>query len=527
MARPGRFTFRLLLTGILFGGAYLVWVSTVGSPAVVNLLPRGATVVAEVHGAEDLAKRVSGTRFAAALSKSAARSWLERTEGVKAFDALLAAIGRITGVSPGRRSAFDVIGSEAAIGWYPAVGAAATTCWVAGGRLSVRAWIAASALRIAGRLDLSGSRITREEMSGRAVYAVATGPGQSLHFFLAGRVLLAASDRALLAAAARAALDENSSVAREPGWLANRNALPESGQLFVWVRDRHTAAGASSARSAATTSAGALVRAGETIEIDVVAESDPTRHGGETAGAAAEPLPAIALLKGSPLFFFASREPIPEPLADLLQARRRAVALRSAGPSPGAADLRPGRGYAVVITSSAGGSGLFPSPRGLVAIGMASEPAAAAALRLLFPPGARSTVAGGSRAMATRESFPLAGEFDLWGAAVGTRVVFATDTSLIDAVAADPGTAATDDPGTAEPAWRVTTIAAISMEKAVPLLRRWAAPLSGLIAARWPEAPPLERDLELLSAVSTVRIAAGADERRDRAAITLQLRDLR
>ena len=65
------------------------------------------------------------------------------------------------------------------------------------------------------------------------------------------------------------------------------------------------------------------------------------------------------------------------------------------------------------------------------------------------------------------------------------------------------------------------------MEKFLPLLRRWSAPLSGLVAANWPEAPDIARDLGLLAAVGTVRVAAGSDDRFDRAAITLTVHDLR
>ena len=88
------------------------------------------------------------------------------------------------------------------------------------------------------------------------------------------------------------------------------------------------------------------------------------------------------------------------------------------------------------------------------------------------------------------------------------------------------GAANSHDVGIAEPGWRVDTIAAISIEKALPLLRSWSAPLSGLVAARWPEAPEITRDLELLAAVRTVRAVFGSDGRRDRASITVNLRDL-
>ena len=155
---------------------------------------------------------------------------------------------------------------------------------------------------------------------------------------------------------------------------------------------------------------------------------------------------------------------------------------------------------------------------------MPSAAEAARALPLLFPPNARSAAGAGTRALTTRESFPLAGEFDLWGAAVGPNLVFATETALIDAAAADAGSGTPRDP--ADPAWPVSAIASVSMEKALPLLRRWGAPLSGLVAARWPQAPDLSRDLALLAAVGTVRLAAGSDDRFDRAAITLTLHDL-
>jgi hypothetical protein len=94
-------------------------------------------------------------------------------------------------------------------------------------------------------------------------------------------------------------------------------------------------------------------------------------------------------------------------------------------------------------------------------------------------------------------------------------------------VAADAGSGALGDPIVPEPPeWDVRAVAAISMDKILPLLQRWSAPLSGLIAARWPDAPEITRDLGLLAATGTVRVVAGSDDRRDRAAITLNLRDL-
>jgi hypothetical protein len=219
-----------------------------------------------------------------------------------------------------------------------------------------------------------------------------------------------------------------------------------------------------------------------------------------------------------------SRDPVPDAVADLLQSRLRAVAKRSAGRSAPTA-LQPGNGYAVVITDGTGGTGLFPAPRGVVVVGMVSPAEAARALPLLFPPGARTATGGGTRALGTRESFPLAGEFELWGAAIGPQLVFATETSLIDAAVADPGAVTT--PGPADPSWAVGAVATISMEKLLPLLRRWGAPLSGLVEASWPKGPDVVRDLGLLAAVGTVQVASGADARFDRAAITITVHDVR
>ena len=358
------------------------------------------------------------------------------------------------------------------------------------------------------------------------LYSFPGGAGQSLHVFLAGRVLVGGPDRALVVKAARAAGDAGASVTREPVWQAIRGALPADGELFAWVRDRSTIPGALPAgRTGQRERRGADCGPGRRSK----STSRPNRASAtpatKAAGSASGPLPGIALLRQAPLFFLTSREPVPAASTDLLQTRLRAVARRSTGTSAPVAALQPGSGYAVVITDSAAGPGFFPAPRGLVVIGMASAAEAAAALPLLFPPGARTATGGGTRALATRESFPLAGEFELWGAAIGPQLVFATDTSLIDAAAADAGTGATRNPG--DPSWAVSTVASISMEKALPLLRRWGAPLSGLVAANWPEAPDIARDLGLLAAVGTVRVAAGSDDRFDRAAITLDVHDLR
>ena len=525
MARTGRFVSRFLLVCALCGGAYLAWVSSFGTPSPVELLPPGAFCVVDVRGAEGLADRLSGTRFAAAFAQSATREWLERTAAVRAFDSVLAEVRRISGVSPGRSSVFDLIGAEAAVGWYPAAGGeSAGALWVAGGRLSLRAWAVASAMRLGRMLGLGATSVTREETAGCVLYSVPGSAGKSLYLFLAGRVLVGGSDRSLVVAAARAVGDAGASVTREPAWQAIQGALPASGELYVWVRDRSVIPGVVPAGPSGRGSAGARLRAGKTIEIDVAAEPSSSRPAVNAAGGAPKPLPGIALLRQAPLFLLTSGEPAPTALTDLLQTRLRAVAKRSRSTATQQAAIRPGSGYAVVITDSVVGPGFFPTPRGVVVIGMADAAEAASALPLLFPPGARSATSGGTRALATRESFPLAGEFEFWGAAVGPQLVFATDTSLIDAAVADPGTVATPRPE--DQTWTASSVATISMEKLLPLLRRWGPPLSGLVAASWPDGPDVTRDLGLLAAVGTIQVTAGSDSRFARAAITLNLHDL-
>jgi hypothetical protein len=527
MSRAKRFALRFLFAGALAGGIYLGWISTAGSPAPVDLRPRGAAVVTEVHDAERLAKRLSGTRFAAAFARSATRAWIERTAAVTAFDALLADVRRATGWSPGRGIAFDVAGSAAAAGWYPPRdGAGGATPWIAGGRLSLRGWAAATALRTLRALGLGSTLVSREVVAGRAVYTASGQAGRALHLFLVGRVLVAGSDRSLVLRAARGANGPDDSVTREPGWQSVRSVLPARGELFVWLRGQGLPLGVPAGGKSSEAGLGALLRAGGTVEIDVAAEAAKPRSDRAAVKSAQESLPAVSWLRRSPLFFFSSREPVPAAVAELLLARHREAVRRRTVPAQPVADIRPGSGYALVITDSSGGSGLFPAPRGLAVVGMGSAAEAARSLPLLYPAGAR-TAAGGTRALVTRESFPLAGEFELWGAAIGPRLVFATDAALLDTAAADAGSGVPGAPVVPEPpGWDVRAVAAISMDKTLPLLQRWSAPLSGLIAARWPEAPEITRDLGLLAATGKVLVVAGSDDRRDRAAITLNLRDL-
>ena len=523
-SRRGSALPRLLLACAAAGGAYLLWLSTLGSPAPVDLLPAGAAVVVEAHDAAGVVRRVSGTRFATAFAKSDTRAWIERTELVSAYDALIAEISRVTGISPGRGIAFDFVGSDAAAAWYPPLGAAPPAPWIAGGRLSLRAWATSAALRLVRGVGIGSTLVTRDTVAGRAIYSFPADAGASLHLFFAGRVLVASADRSLVLKAARAADDPGAGVAREPALQAIRSALPGSGELFVWLRDRSLLLPPPAA-GAAGRSIGALLHAGKTVEIDIAADPFSPPSGGAVPDQSTEPLPAIALLRGEPLFFLSSRAGIPPPLLDLLRTRQRAVAARTGSASLPAA-IAPGTGFALALTGTATGSGLLPSPQGFVVIGMASAGAAREALPLLYPPGARTAAAGGARALATRESVPLAGDFDLWGAAIGPRLIFATDTALIDALAKDADAAPTADSRQGDPAWRVAAVAAISLEKAQPLLRSWSAPLSGLFSARWPRGPEIASDVALIAAVRTVRATVGSDGRRDRAAITVNLRDL-
>ena len=103
---------------------------------------------------------------------------------------------------------------------------------------------------------------------------------------------------------------------------------------------------------------------------------------------------------------------------------------------------------------------------------MRDSAAARQALRLLFPPGARSATGRWGEALSTRESFPLAGEFELWGAAAGDRLALeptgrsSRRSSAGDPPGGGPGVAAT--PGF-RPLDSVTTL---DLAKLLPALRR-------------------------------------------------------
>jgi hypothetical protein len=521
VARARRAALRILVAGAALLCAWAVWVSTLGTPAAANLLPAGADAVVELHDVGVVVERLAGTRFAAAFAKSASREWLERTEAVIALDALLAGVRRVTGIPLGRKSVLHLLGEETACAWYPREGTPdAEPRWVAACRLSLRAWAVSGMLRIAERF-VPTAGVTRAEVAGRPVFTVGGAGGRPLHLFLAGRTLVLSPARDLAARAVQAADAASSAMPSDPGLQAIRGALPSRGEIFLWGRGAGLAISPGLAGLSAYRSAGALLKLGKSIDIDAAAEL-PVGHAG-TADRGAKHLPALALLKRQPLAFVASRKEPPEFLIDLLQERLRTAARRGAA-AHDESPVLPAGGYALALTGGAASTGLLPAPRGLIAIGMKDATAARTALPRLFPPGARSAPAGAATALASRESIPLAGTFDLWGAAIGQDLVFATDTGLIEAAGESPAT-----PGASReeaPGWQVDTVAALSMEQALPLLRRWAPPLSGLIAARWPEIPDLTRDLDLLSAVRSVRITVGSEDRRDRALATILLRDV-
>ena len=521
MARARRAAVRILVAGAALLCAWAVWVSTLGTPAPANLLPAGADAVVELHEVGEVVEGVAGTRFAAAFAKSAIRQWLERTDAVTALDGLLGGVRQATGIPLGRMSVLHLVGEEAVWASYPREGTPdADLRWVAGCRLSLRAWAVAGVLRIAERF-VPAAGVTRAEVAGRPVFTVGGAGGRPLYLFLAGRTLLLSPDGDLAAKAAQAAGGGAPAMPFDPALQAIRGALPAHGEIFLWGRGAEGAHAPGLAGLPAYRGAGARIRLAKTIEIDAAAEPATGRSAAAERGV--HRLPAVALLKRRPLAFISSRTDPPGFLIDLLQERlwtaaRRGAAARAESP------VSPAGGYALALTEGAAGKGLLPAPRGLIAIGMKDAFAARAALPRLFPPGARSAPAGAVTALASRESIPLAGSFDLWGAAIGQDLVFATDTGLIEAAgqaAAMPGASREEAPG-----WQVDTVAALSVEQALPLLRRWVPPLSGLIAARWPGIPDLTRDLELLAAVRSVRVTVGSDDRRDRALATILLRDL-
>jgi hypothetical protein len=125
----------------------------------------------------------------------------------------------------------------------------------------------------------------------------------------------------------------------------------------------------------------------------------------------------------------------------------------------------------------------------------------------------------------TRESLPLAGEFELWGAAAGDRLVLATQRALIEGLAAAPGRVGgpVDAAAGGRPLDSITTL---NPTKLLPALRRYAPPLAGLLRARYRGAPDVSSDLELLAAVRAIAATTGSSGAGTLLHITLDVGDL-
>jgi hypothetical protein len=207
---------------------------------------------------------------------------------------------------------------------------------------------------------------------------------------------------------------------------------------------------------------------------------------------------------------------------DLIEDRAAAVARRG-GP---AAQAKPalGRGFALAVTAVADG-GLFPRPDGVLAIGMRDADAARQALQLLFPPGVRSATGRWGTALATRESLPLAGDFELWGAALEDRLVLATRLPLIEGLAAAPP-GRDDEAAPAADGRALDSVTTLNVTKLLPALRRYAPPLAGLVRARFRGAPDVSRDLELLAAARSIAVTTATSPAGILSRVTLDVGDL-
>lgn len=500
----------LLLGAGSFG--YLAWISRA---PVRDLLPSGAVAVAEVRDAKDTVHRLEGTAFAREFARSRTGIWLEQTALVKTLDGLRAEVQRAAGIDLQRRHLLDLVGREAVVAWYPGANGDGRPDlpWLAGCRLSLRAWCLAAAWRIVDRLGFGAAPVRREESAGREILCFAgADPGSQYHAFFVGRILVVGSDRDLVARAARCAAGDELPVTRDPAWAAVRSHLPPEGGLFLWATGAVLPAALMPEGKQLPPAAGILVRPGRETEIHLFTAHPGKRAVPAPATTAAAPFPGIALLSLDPLFFHSRRGTPPPLVGELLATRALAVARRDGG--TGGAIPPLGDGFGLIVTESAG-EGPFPRPRGVVLVGMSSPAAAGEALRLLFPRGSRSTDVRGMQAFSTLESLPLAGSFELWGAAADRYLVFATDTRAMEALrtgsGAAPLPARVPDPATALGGeGRVEAISALSMVKTLPLLRRYAPPLSGLLRARYPEAPDLAKDVELLGAIRSITVYAGS-----------------
>ncbi len=524
VARAHRPVGRILLLAAAAGAALLVLVSWADRRRPLELLPAGAGCALQAAGVAEVVERLEGTRFAAALSASGTRAWLEESPAVTAFDAARAEVGRATGFTPTRKHLLDIVGTDTAVGWYPraAAGPAGNAPddapWLAACRLSWRAWGIATALRAWSALGLGGAQLARESVAGTSVVSVGSGSG-AVHLFFVGRLLVAGNERELVRRSIRVETGAESPLTSEEAWVRVFTRLPASAALRVWARGDCLPLLASAAEGSPVRAAGAVVSAGTPVELDLFVDA-PAR--GPSARPAPSPPPALALAGEAPLLFFSTGNALPPPLARLLAQRAADVArFDRADAAPQFPPL--GSGYAFAVTAAA--EGLFPLPEGLVAVRMRDEQAARAALRMLYPAGARTAPSRWGTALATRESLPLAGEFELWGAAAGATLLFATRASLLEALeksAHDQNRGAAFVP---DAAWPFDTVTTLNAARALPLLRRYAAPLTGLARARYPGSPDLGSDLALLQALRSVAVISGTSDHGTLARITVDVGD--
>lgn len=513
MPRSRRSGVRLLFALLLLAAAGYGTLAWISRGPVRDLIPGGAVLVAELRDAADTYRRLEDSAFARRFAGSSTWAWLERTDFVKTLDGLIAEAKKVSGLPIQRRHLLDLCGREAVVAFYPISGAEGPLPhWVAGCRLSLRAWGIATVLSLADRLGVGHAPVRRESVAGKEIFCFASAsPGTQYHAFTVGRLLVVGIDRELVVQAARCAAGDGTPVTRDPAWAAVRSQLPPGG-LFLWAGAAAVPAALIPPAKAGLRSAGLVVLPGRETEIRLFTAPGEDRPAALSNATAVASLPGIAMLARDPLFLYSRRGASPPLVGEWLENRAQAVARRD-GAAVGA--FPPlGEGFGLVLTEGAG-NGPLPQPRGLVIVGMPDPAAAATALRLLYPRGSRSGDVGGLEVISTRESLPLLEPFELWGAAAENQLVFATDSGLM--VGLRPGSggeraaATMPDPAAAlGDGWRVEAVAAVSMEKALPLLRRYALPLSGLLRARSENVPDLPRDLELLGAIRAVTVYTGS-----------------
>lgn len=520
-----------LLAGLILliagSAGYLAWVSRA---PVRDLIPGGAILVAELRDGNRTADRLAGTRFAREFARGRTAAWLERGGLLRAYDGLRAEVKSVTGIGITRRHLLDLVGEEAVVAWYPAADSRTGTPppWLAGCRLSLRAWCVLSALRAAERWGVGDLHPPREEIAGREILSLpADDPLKPYRVFTVGRLLVVGNDRELVARAAGRAAGLGLAVSGEAAWAAVRAQLPPGEGLFLWGRPPQSAAAVGAYGAQLPPQAGLLLTPGAETEIHVFASrvTPPSPQGAVRAGPS---FPGGGLRSRDPLFLHTRRGAPPPLVTELLTARVAAVARRDgtvAGEAP-----RLGEGFGLIVTDSVG-TGPFPLPRGVVLVGMESPAAAADTIRRLFPAGARIMQLAGMTAYSTRESLPLAGSFDLWAAAADRFLLFASDTALLEeaarTVAAGDPAGGRDGPGASLGAnWRTEAYTALSAEKAMPFARRYAPVFSGWLLARFRDAPDIGRDVELLRAVRSATVTTGTGAEGSLARIRLTLADL-